>query len=129
MRDERRRVRYTRILIFVIDELSRIRHLIGFKTKNNLTTNQISFSSFNRTNLVLANGRQQQEKHFLKTEDDNAFERLKVGFKVGLKGKKEVQLNYSSLAGVYRSKSRQKTDILIMIFYDFYREDDRPCFA
>ena len=30
LRDERRRVRYTRILIFVIDELSRIRHLIGF---------------------------------------------------------------------------------------------------
>ena len=36
--------------------------------------------------MVLANGRQQQGKYF-KT-DDKAFERLKIGFKVGLKGKK-----------------------------------------
>ena len=66
LRDERRRVRYTRILIFVIDELSRIRHFHFLL-------------SFDRTNLVPANGRQQQEKHF-KTEDEKAFERLKVGF-------------------------------------------------
>ena len=52
---------------------------LAFKTKNNLTTNQISYSSFDRTNLVPANGRQQQEKHF-KTVDEKVFERLKVGF-------------------------------------------------
>ena len=57
LRDERRRVRYTRILIFVIDELSRIRHLIGFKNKEQFN-NQSNFVFVIRQNQFGSGKRQ-----------------------------------------------------------------------